>query len=190
MAAEWRTTTFQGVGPQSTWASGQLGSPGYKSICQWFEGETILRVRIQGQVTFAVHDTDPTHVAMGSFDAGGQGCYFGVWAKKDGGAATPTDGVPFIGSVNDAFVFYNMMSLVSLSEFHEQLDTDDWTATYAFTGDSGDSHSSRGPATADTDVWLVYGFENTGINPPFDSSFTLATFYGFNLNVSCLFTHV
>lgn len=190
MATMWRTSQFLGVGPQSLWASSDLGIPGYKTVCQWLEGETLLRVRIQGQLTFAVHDTDPTHVAMGSFDAGGQMNTFGVWAKKDGGASVPSSGVPVLEDVDNAFVLYDQMTLVSLSEFHEQLDTDDWTATYAFPGGGSDSKSSRGPATADTNVWLVYGFENTGINPPFDSSLTLATFFGFALTVSCLFDHV
>lgn len=190
MAAQWRTQQFLGVGPQSLWASSDLGTPGYKNICQWLEGETLLRVRIQGQVTFAVHDTDPSSVAMGSFDAGGQSNTFGVWADKDGGASFPSSGVPVLTDIPRQFVFYDQMSLVSLSEFHDQLNEDTWTATYAFTGSTDNSDSSRGPASADTNVYLVYGFENTGINPPFDSSFTLATFFGFALTVSCLFTHV
>jgi len=190
MTTQWRVKPITGGGPQSLWSSDELGAPGYQVISQWFEGETLITSRIQGQVTFSVRDTDPTEVEMGTEAAGAMANTFGIWAKKDAGASTPPLGLPQTGSINPAWQLYDQMTLVDLNTFHEAIGNDTWTATYAFAGGGTQSRGQRGPATGDTDVYLVYGFENAIFNPTTDSSFTLSSFYGFALTVELLFDHV
>lgn len=190
VSMEWRTKLIEGEGNTSTWSAGQLGAPGYLELCQWLTGESIVRVRIQGQLAFNIRNTDPSTNLVDPSILSAMGCFFGVWAKADGGSATPPLGVPVLGSLNDSFVFYNSMTQTILTSFQESTTIQDNTAVYTFPYGDGDAKSRRGPATADTFAWLVFGFVSAGFNPTVNTSTGIASFYNYSLNVSCLFDHV
>jgi hypothetical protein len=187
---EWRTHQILGAGNTTTWSAGQLGSPGYTPVATWLEGETFVRVRIQGQLTFDIATSDPTMVKVEPSIFGALGCTFGVWARPDGGSATPAQSVPVLTSLDDSWVFYNQMTLTSLYSFHEQFGTDDTVGTYTFPNSTDDSRSKRGPATADTNVYLAFGFESATFNPTINTATSIASLYNYYITVSCLFDHV
>lgn len=186
MSYQWRSNTFTGAGPQVSWPGSSFGSAPYGEICGWLTGETLVRVVLQGQVTFALSDTDPTHVASGWYTAGAQRITFATWANKFQDTTSFPAPIPQ-GGRDPYFPTYDQMVLKDLSQFHDQLGSDDWTATYEFAGGKVDADNKRGPAQHDNFVWLTWDFFNPLFNPPVNGGGSLATFFGYAITASCLF---
>lgn len=185
-AKVWRVLRVTNGGPQSTWSLSFLGSKNHDILCPWNVGESIVRVRVTGQFMYEVRDTNPTVTEMGSEVPGGEEIIFGVWANKIGGAAPPATLPPIVGDLRDEYVFYNQMTLTSLSQFRDQLGVDKWDAVWTYPPQDNDSHSNRGPNTLAGDIWLAWSFHNPIFEPMVNTTAGIAAFYNYALTFAVL----
>lgn len=156
---EWEVFTISGGGPQSLFASDLLGRQSHVTMCPFNLGETILRVRVQGSLSYELRDTNPTMQQMDTIMVASENWTWGVWADKTG-SSIPGQTPPINGTLRDEFIFWNQMTLHHVDEFHDQLGVDRWIATWTFPTNNNDSTSSRGPCTVASTVELCWGFNN------------------------------
>lgn len=167
-------------GPQSNFALDLLGSHTHITLCPFNVGETILRVRVQGSLSYELRDTNPAAQQMDTIMVGSEHWTWGVWASKTG-VTTPAQTPPIIGTLRDEWVFWNQMTLQSVNQFHDGLNTDRWIATWTFPTNNNDSTSSRGPCTVASTVELAWGFGNPVFELMSNTTAGIAGFFGYAL---------
>jgi hypothetical protein len=190
MATEWRVQQFEDANNAAGWTVGPFGSASQGVICNWNEGETVLRARIQGTFQGSVNTISPSTDQIGEYVLGGTEIIFGVWADPD----VPTGTLPPSPdslTLDPGFMLVDQLEMTFFQYYPSMVGAiENVTAVFRLPSGGGNSFSKRGPATQTHELWFAWHFFNpfglwwTTEGPPDEG------FYSYTWRVAVLIDHV
>lgn len=153
---QWQTNFFQHAAPPDLWSSSFLGSQVYVVGTQVPLGSTVIRTRLQINLTLGVFNNAPPTNENKALDAGGVSVLFGLYCNPAKDTAFIPPPVNFTGSEDGFWIQRNQLTLRAVDNQIYSSTSGVMNAYFACDDGTYNSQGMRGPAEVASAVFLCW----------------------------------